>query len=376
MVDERFELLSLVFRLAGSGEYGDTDTEYQQTLESVFGGFQNHDAVKYAKKLSRSLGYDAVFKYAVHIEKDGEGFAFIADISSLVDDGRWTEKSAQEFLEKLNSFYVDTGFGAFYQANIAFYQTETQRFIENSYSAIDLEWFAQYVDSDNLRCVYAPSSSWNNYGTTVNSTIVYCAVSGEGSEIVHEYCHSFANLIAHKWYEENAAFKKWCDDTVDLEKLPQYGSDGKTIAGEYVTRAYNTLYYTDHGAAPQPYIYAEKGQGFRYIEDVYAMIAPYEKPAESDDLIADILGVGYTMGEGKTYTLEGRVIRWKVLSLEGPVLYDYFPTEVGNVFESSTGDVLYVEGNNGNSPYLMIDLGEATFQGMEGFRSYSTIPLD
>lgn len=249
MVDERFELLSLVFRLADHKEYGDTYTQYQQKLESEFIGYKEHDAVQYASNLP--LGYDAVFKFSVHIRKDAEGFLFIEDIGSLVEDGRWSKQSATEFLALLNDFYTETNFAAFYQSNTDFYKAETQLFRDSTYSGIDLAWFDAYIDPENLRCIYSPSSSANNYSATVNDTIVYCGVSGNGSAIVHEYCHSFAHPIADKWYEDNAEFRKWCDNTIDPVSLPAYGS-GETIAGEYVTRAYNTLYYAEHGYALPP----------------------------------------------------------------------------------------------------------------------------
>lgn len=373
MVDERFELLSLVFRLAGRKEYSDAETEYQKKLDSEFGLYKEHDAVTYASKLP--LGYDAVFNFSVHIQKNDEQFVFIDDIGSLVDDGRWTQQSATDFLELLNDFYAETSFGVFYQSNIDFYEAETQLFIDNMYSEIDLEWFETYVESDNLRCVYSPSSSRCNYGATVNDTIVYCAVSGEGSVVVHEYCHSFANTIAHKWYEENPEFQKWCDDTIDPVKLPSY-NNGKTIAGEYVTRAYNTLYYVEHGYAPAPLLSNEKVQGFPYIEEVYGMIAPYEKTEMGDDKIENILGVSYEMGEEQSLAVGDREIRWQVLSLSEPLPSIFQQTEVGNVFGSNTDDVLYVVDTGENIPYLLIDLGETMFQGKAGFRKYCRIPIE
>lgn len=372
MVDERFELLSLVFRLAGREEYGDVRTEYQQTLASQFDKYKEHAAVKYAADLP--LGFDAVFKFSVHIQRDGEQFVFVDDIDSLVEDGRWTRQSAAEFLKLLNDFYMETEFTAFYQSNVDFYKAETQFFKDIAYSEIDHRWFSTYVNPDNLRCVYSPSSSRHNYSATVNNTIVYCAISGGGSAIVHEYCHSFANPIANEWYEENPEFKKWCDDTIDPVKLPSYGN-GKTIAGEYVTRAYNTLYYAQHGYSLPQLFTTEKGDGFPYIEEVYAMITPYEKPKVRDDQIESILGVGYELGDEQSLTIGNREFRWKVLSLAKPLPYVFQQTEVGNAFGSSTGDVLYVEDTGEKNPYLMIDLGETTFQGKDGYRKYSRIPI-
>lgn len=371
MVDERFELLSLVFRLAGKEEYGDADTEYQQNLISQFEAFSEHAAVRYAANLP--LGYDAVFNFSVHIMKTGESFAFIDDIGSLVEDGRWTWESAAAFLPLLNDFYRNTRFAEFYQSNIDFYKNETKRFIDETYSDIELEWFRTYADPENLHSIYSPSNTRNNYSATVNGTMVYSSVTADGSAIVHEYCHSFANPIAHKWYKENSEFRQWCDDTLNPETMPFY-STGEIIAGEYVTRAYNTLYYTEHGYAPISLLLNEEVQGFPYIEEVYGLITEYEKINMSD--IESILGVPYEMGEEQSISIGDREIRWKVLSLSEPLSLVYMQTEVGNAFDSYTGDVLYVEEAEGTNPFLLIDLGETTFQGEAGYRAYCRIPME
>lgn len=373
MVDERFELLSLVFRLAGHDEYGDADTDYQRRLGKEFGAYGAHAAVQYAAGLA--LGYDAVFNYAVHIQKDGDGFELIDDIGSLVEDGRWTRQTAADFIAPLNDFYAESGFAAFYIENAGYYQSETRRFIDDVYSKIDLAWFEAYVNLDNLRCVYSPSNTRHNYGATVNGAVVYCAVSGDGVVVVHEYCHSFANSIAHMWYNENPEFKKWCDDTIDPVKLPSYGT-GQAIAGEYVTRAYNALYYAEHGYALAPLLLLEKGSGFAYIEEVYAMIAPYEKLESGGDKIKGILGADYEMGEEQTVRIGSREIRWRVLALSEPIPGNFLQNSVGNALGSKTGDVLYVEYVGEGTSYLMIDLGETTFEGRGGYRKYSVLSLD
>ena len=165
MVDERFELLSLVFRLAGREEYNDNFTEYQQKLVSEFDGFKEHKAVKYAAKLP--LGYDAVFRYSVHIYKRGESYVLIDDIESLVDDGRWTKKSAAEFLSLLNEFYSDSNFAAFYQSNLEFYKAESlisSRFSIPTYPA---SAFTKSSSALINLCAVAISDSWADVVSTL-----------------------------------------------------------------------------------------------------------------------------------------------------------------------------------------------------------------
>jgi hypothetical protein len=108
--------------------------------------------------------------------------------------------------------------------------------------------------------------------------------------IVHEYCHSFANPIARKWYNENPEFKKWCDDSVDTEKFPAYGS-GLNMAYEYVTNAYSFLYYCQSNdteiviEGKNKFTWREivpvtmtmySRQGYPYISEIYLMVLALE----------------------------------------------------------------------------------------------------
>jgi len=293
MVDERFELAALIFRLAGHrDEYCETDTDYQRKLIETFAKFAEHPAVKLARTFDGSngvwVGYDAVVKFAVHIEKKNNRFVFIEDISSMFDCGRWNKAAAKEFLPLFNDFYIDTNYVNFFNSHVSYFEEITKNFIEKSYNKIDFEWFRKYVDPSNLRCIYSPSVTRHNYGSTVNDKIIYCVSTetSSASTVIHEYCHSFGNPLAHKWYRENEKFKKWCDDSVNTELNPAY-TNGWTMSGEYVTRAYNILYCCQCDNKPVlvydgvTYKWSELAPlqiahdfklGFSYIGEVYKMI--------------------------------------------------------------------------------------------------------
>ena len=201
MVDKRFECAAVIFRFAGYWEFGGLELDYQKEVAEVFAKYAEHEAVKYAKDLDFS--YDKVLKFAVHIEKADEKFVFIEDIQSLF--GNWNQENSKKFLELFNKFYVDTNYKEFFNSHIELFEQHTKKFINEMYGTIDFEWFGKYVDPSNLRCIYSLSSG--NYGATVNDKIIYCLVFKDGSAIVHEYCHSFANPLADKWYNENPEFK-------------------------------------------------------------------------------------------------------------------------------------------------------------------------
>ena len=371
MVDERFELLSLVFRLAESPGYCENVTDYQQKLSTVFSPYKNHDAVVFASKLP--LGYDAVFLFAMHITKESRGFAFISDVSSLICDGRWTQETIADFLPLLNDFYIKSAFEQFFGEHKRFYDDESEQFANRVCSHTNFEWFHPYNDPGNLRVILTLSSSSQNNSATVNNAIAYAAVCPNVSArtLIHEFCHSFANPQALAWYAEDEGFREKCDNSVDKERWPMYGT-GEVMAREYVTRAYETLYMIDNTGVPLHFMLAwHRGLGFRYIEDVFIMIAPDIKTS-ADDAIYAVLGVPYVMGEENASVNESRTLTWRSIVLSEPLPYEFHPsvTYCDGIINSKMGDIMYV-----NNAYLRFDVGEAKLEANKGLRVYYQLLL-
>lgn len=311
MVDERFECISAIFRFAGRAEYNmgysdidpkdlefvainpgsERQRKYQRGICETFRKFDGYEAIKFAKE--SGLAYDYPFLFAMHVEKKNDEFVFIEDITSLRHGGGWADGRAEKFLPLFNKFYKDTGYADFYNSQIPYFEEITEKFVDNHFKHIDFEWFAKYVDLSDLRCFISPSNSDMNYPATVNEKIIYCLVREDCPAIVHEYCHRFGNPLGKKWYEENPEFQKWCDDSVDTNRFPGYGS-GYNMAYEYVTNAYNILYntqtkkdtkgitddniinYTCAEYAPLSMIKHIKN-GFPYMGEIYKMILDLDK---------------------------------------------------------------------------------------------------
>jgi len=313
-VDERFELISVIFRLAGNWEYNIgaggldgiaypfTDEEYaqaskceytnayQRKVSKTFRRYAEHDAVKYAK--GSGLGYVIPLRFALHTKKDGEGFVFIKNTDSFFDgipEGEMAkiylpllEDMKEKFLPLLNKFYKDTNYAEFYTSHIPYFEELTQKYYDETYRNVDFDWFSKYVDVSNLRCVLSPSNTVTNYGSTINNEIIYCLVriSSGAAAMIHEFNHSFANPIADRWYMEDKAFKKWCEDSINAEKMPYY-ADGLSMAREYVTRAYDALYKIQHGEDMEQTLTNEKNglceNAFPYIKEIYEMVLALEK---------------------------------------------------------------------------------------------------
>lgn len=300
-VDERFELIATIFRLAGHEEYAIRESDYsvyrlsaeyvdyQHALAAAYAEYKDHPAVQYASTLDIS-GSD-IFKYTLYINEDLSGFA--DDASSLFSGGfgGWEPETAANLWSLALDFYHDTGFAEFYRSNIPFYQELTAPFVANEIaSSLDTGWFAtvakgfEELTMENYRYIVSPSihiacmNAWRD-GTTYAAMV---SILGQiedsremGALLVHEYCHSFCNGPGIDAYMTNEQFGEWCD-TADLG----YGvyNDPITAAVEYMVRAYTILYFDDHGYDDivSMNLQQDKQLGFTYIDEVYKMVRETE----------------------------------------------------------------------------------------------------
>jgi len=271
-VDERYELLSLIFRLAGREEFCALFTPYQNTLLRQFDMFNSHPAVSFAHNLN--FGYDAVGKLAVHMKYENSKFLLIDETSNLLDCGRWNKTSIGEFIALVNKFYIDTNFAMFFQKNTPYYKEVSARFNNQLYNRLNKNWFiAHGLAPEMLQAIISPADSNNGYCAVIcNADRKLISVSpilpdninysGWMNFLVHEVSHSFSNPTAYAWYQENEKFRKQCDDSVNTSRNPSY-TNGVTMAGEYVTRANTIMYMVENeNADPLRLLLDEKSRGF------------------------------------------------------------------------------------------------------------------
>ena len=124
-VDPRVELIGIIFRLAGNGEYNQGRIRsYVRDIERQFGDFDDHPAVKLAVRLrsKHRMGCDGPMSLAVHIDSDYRPRkAFEQWPWGL--DGRWKKQETAEFLELLRQFAAETKFNEFFESHSALYET-------------------------------------------------------------------------------------------------------------------------------------------------------------------------------------------------------------------------------------------------------------
>ena len=224
-VDERVELLGIVFRLAGIQEYQcEAFKQYDDDIQEHFGKMKNHAAILSAQILRRmrGVGYNAVVDFGVHLTiRDGH-VELSDENSGLTLDGmdsRWTKEAAVTFAKVLDDFYVESRFHEFFESHQELYGQLEKRFTSIS-EKIDYGWFEKFYGVNNLenfRLILCLTSESNNYGGTCkyrDGRETYFAFIGEsGPElpindiaiihlIVHEFSHSFCNPLVKKYRED------------------------------------------------------------------------------------------------------------------------------------------------------------------------------
>ncbi len=101
-VDERVELLSIVFRLADNFEYNmNTLPAYSSDIDRYFAPYKNHPAVQMAHMLEgkNGVGFDAVMVMAISLSPPPELKALVA-FTPEIPDKRWGA-DAEKFLPLL-----------------------------------------------------------------------------------------------------------------------------------------------------------------------------------------------------------------------------------------------------------------------------------
>jgi adenylate kinase family enzyme len=110
-------------------------------------------------------------------------------------------------------------------------------------------------------------------------------VQGSDGALVHEFCHSFCNPIADKWFIENQQFRELCEKTMSDKNLNSSYNNPQVAGYEYVTRAFNTIYEKEHfngnndewNSLMQRMLDYHKRMGFPYIEEVLELAKKHNK---------------------------------------------------------------------------------------------------
>ena len=302
-VDERVELLSVVFRLAGNFEYNMSPLRhYTADIDSYFAPYKNHPAVEMAKKLAaeRGVGFDAVMFMAVYLSPP-PALKPLVPFTDQVPEPRWGRENALQFARLLRAFYHDSHFARFYAAHQSMYRLAESRF-SVVLSNLDLTWYKAFygeLPPGHFNLMLGMNNGGGSYGPHVVLpggrqelyAIVGCwtkdeagdpAYSGGGSDylsvVIHEFNHSFINpLVAQHWAEFAAASTVYQSVAKPMEALA-YG-DPKTMVDESLVRAAEILYFEakdPKGGWVLGRIRSEQTNGFVWMDELGELLRRYQ----------------------------------------------------------------------------------------------------
>lgn len=303
IVDERTELLSIIFRLAEAREYVNNNIQiYTNEIDTYFQPFKNHKVVKYAKKLRKLNGvsYDAVMSMAIHIEiKDGI-IKFKDNIADNSLDKRWGTKG-NKFVKYLNDFYQASDFHSFFINNKTFYDKTKDNFAAYV-NKIDFNWFEKYYGEPmkgNFNLILS-ISNYGNYGPDVTfkngNKNIYAIMSPWKADslgfpifhksiveiIIHEFSHSFCNHLIDENYDQMRERAEEFNELVKGKMKRQAYGKPKTMLYEILVRASVIKYFQAHtddninNEYIASLISGEKSRGFIWISQLVDLLSEYE----------------------------------------------------------------------------------------------------
>jgi hypothetical protein len=301
-VDERVELLSIVFRLAGSEEYSSTRYKtYTDKIETHFANYKNHKLIGFVKKIRKQngVGYDAVMKMAFHIDKAPD-FKPLVEFSKMIPEKRWGKKNALKFIKLLKQFYVDAQCEQFFKENSKMYQEVSNRFIP-IYNHLDVKWYKDFYGKEpkeKFVIINGLGNGGGNYGGDIvfeNGERRVHAVMGTWSIdslgiakfnmedyfpiLLHEFNHSFVNYLTEQNRAKFQESGKKLFEEVKSKMKEQSYSEWETVISEAIVRAAVIKYMKDHQFAKNDIneeIQYQLGDGFFWINDLVDELENYD----------------------------------------------------------------------------------------------------
>ncbi len=312
-VDPRTELLSVIFRLAGSPEYGKTVLPgYARSLDGYFGRHRHHPAVTLARQLraTRGVGYAAPMNLAGHVQ-DVTSMRVKETAAPWPDtlDERWHTVQTERLLALALDFAEVTAFDRFYQSQEALYRdavTKLQALLDQQGS---LDWFDRFFGprpDTEFRVIITPTNGTSNYAAHVqegDTMIYYCFLgvyqvdrrTGQAwfdsrvlSTVVHEFCHAYCNPIleAHGPALREAGERLYFP--VHEEMVEQAYGSWQAMLIESLVRACTVRYQqqTKGPLAAEREIAMHTRRGFLWTRELAALLEDYERQRETYSTLA------------------------------------------------------------------------------------------
>jgi hypothetical protein len=301
-VDERVELLSIVFRLAGNSEYNmNTLPAYSADIERHFAPYRGRPAVQMAHELAakNGVGFDSVMAMAISLTPP-PALQPLVPFTPAVPHQRWGTSGAEKFLPLLRDFYRDSKFAEFFAAHKVMYRVAETRFA-TTLSLVDFGWYPRfYGEAPGLtyHLILGMNNGDGNYGPRLVHedgsmelfSVIGCWTHDDAGNptyppeqeylatIIHEFNHSFVNpAVAEHWKDFPGAEPVFAI-VQDTMRRWAYG-DAQTMVDESLVRAAVIVYFQEKGEESGKNlqrIREEQQHGFLWMDELVDKLKVYE----------------------------------------------------------------------------------------------------
>ena len=301
-VDRRVELLSIVFRLAGSYEYNfEYYKSYVKDIHDHFDKFKEHPLIKFAKELhdKNNVCFGDPMYMAVYLEQP-PSLKPIIPFTADSPNKKWGVNNANKFVSLLQQFYTDANCDDFFNKHEKVYKTAEYQF-KKVYDALDLNWYKEYygkMPDGKFNILIGLSNGPCNYGPRIifpdNKKDIYAImgtkvdslgkpeydVKGHIPTLIHEFNHSFCNPLIDKNKNQIEKFGKIIFKQVETEMSAQAYGSWDIMMYEALVRASVIRYLMKHDTdktIAEKEINTEFAQGFIWIRELVELLGQYEK---------------------------------------------------------------------------------------------------
>jgi len=323
-IDERVELLGIVFRLAGAQEYQVAlFKEYDDAINEHFSPLKKHPVVGSASLLRRmrGIGYNAIVDCGIHISlENGHVVCPDADSEKTLEkiDFRWKPEMVRVFAKQLDDFYVKSRFHEFFASNREMYRKMEEK-IEAINDKIDYSWFKSFygdADLEHFHVILNCTSENSGYGAVcrfkdghdeyfailgVNGPDVSYSEDGFIAFTIHEFNHSFCNPLVKKHLDAlKPAAERVFPFVSDMMVRQHYGAP-EYMLNEYLVRACEIRYFLTHDKKDMAdkMIPVYRSLGFLWIAELVERLGRYEQERDKyptlDDFMPEIVRMQNTL---------------------------------------------------------------------------------
>lgn len=292
-VDQRFELMCIVFRMADFVEYNTGKLpEYLKAVEAHFGPFKDHPTIQMARGLRNQVCYGDIPTLAVRTQ-DAITFKPTIDLThpDFGLEAGWKPETALKFLQAMAVFSRDTRTDAFFKAQAPFYAKQCEHYREKLLKPLNVSWYTRTFGPQERNTYHlcpAPLNGMGNYGVyspnRKGGSNFFAFIDTNRAEIgsvqtvVHEFLHSFVN----PWVDRHMAELKAHGEALSgpFEKLL---NGRKPYAGAYIAvtesmvRAFTIRYFMDQkdDAQVRSETHLHNDLGFYWINPLVELLGEY-----------------------------------------------------------------------------------------------------